>query len=95
MDPMTKRLRDAVRHIPYAWVRVYRDETMWAGYDDSFRRRRLSRRNPSFDAEQSPVALDKKSGTEEVKAALEAAGFRCEMQGISGTSGERIIDVFV
>lgn len=32
--------------------------------------------------------------TAEVREALESAGYRCEMNGAPGTSGEHIIDVF-
>jgi len=31
MTPRTKRLRNIVKHIDGAWVRVYRDGSAWAG----------------------------------------------------------------
>lgn len=72
MNPTTKALRSAVKDIPDAWVRVYRDGSIWAG----------SKRK------QSSKAMT------EVRAALEAAGYRCECKGTPGTEGEFIIDVF-
>jgi hypothetical protein len=70
MNPTTKSLRDAVKHIDDTWVWVFRDGTKWVG---------STRRSTK--------------ATAEVKAALEAAGYRCECNGTPGTSGEFIIDV--
>lgn len=77
-NPKTKALRDAVKHIPGAWVRVYRDGTAWAGCASEFTK-------CSVGGERMMA----------VKAALEAAGYRCEPNGKPGTSGEHIIDVII
>lgn len=78
MHPTTKKLRNAVKHIPGAWVRVYRDGTAWAGCASEFTR--------------SSVGGERMMA---VKSALEAAGYRCELNGKPGTSGEHIIDVMI
>ena len=36
INPTTKALRAAVKHIPGAWVRVYKDGTAWAGCTGEF-----------------------------------------------------------
>lgn len=76
MREQTKRMRAAVKHIPGAWVRAYRDGTAWAGCQGEF--------------VKWSVGGEKMMS---VKAALEAAGFTCELNGKPGTSGEHIIDV--
>lgn len=78
MRAETKQLRQAVKHIPGAWVRVYGDGTAWAGCMGEFVKY-------SVGGERMMS----------VKTALEAAGYRCELNGTPGTSGEHIIDVIL
>ncbi len=76
MRPETKKLRDAVKGVPGAWVRVYRDGTIWAG--------------ATGECVKWSVGGERMLA---VKAALESAGYICELNGKPGTSGEHIIDV--
>lgn len=64
MKPLTKKLRDAVKHIEDSWVRVWPDGTIQAGV--------WSKRSGQSRGGQY---LD------EMVEALEAAGFRCELNG--------------
>lgn len=77
MNKQVKQIREIIKHIPGAWVRRYSDNDLWSGYDHMGRKSRLSKQN----------------GTMLVKETLEAAGFKCEMNGIKGTSGEYIIEI--
>jgi hypothetical protein len=45
MNPVTKALRRAVGGVPGAWVRVFRDGTMWAGHNDRTRDGMIAVRN--------------------------------------------------
>lgn len=75
----TKALRDAVKHIPGAWVRVFHGKDKphaWAGCRGDF--------------VKWSVGGEKMMA---VKRALEAAGYTCRLNGQPGTSGEYIIDV--
>lgn len=74
----TKHLRDAVKHIPGAWVRNFGDGRAWAGCASEFSR-------CSVGGERMMA----------VKAALEAAGYKCALNGKPGTEGAHIIDVIL
>lgn len=71
MNPETKALRSAVKHIHGATVRVS-GKNAW-----------VSSKHPTYRR------------MHELKAALEARGYRCELYGKPGTSGEFIVDVLL
>jgi hypothetical protein len=79
VHPIAKHIRGLIKHIPGAWVRVWKDLE-----DDSEHRHIwVGLVNARYRSEER----------EQLLSILRGAGFRAEMNGQHGSEGEFIIDV--